>query len=165
MKNLIPITLSLVLSSPAICLSHTEADRNNIIGFWQADEARIGSGFADHFCFYSNGTFEFIFTSFSETKGILRLRGSYTLKGAQLTLIIREQIERVGGVLKLGGYGADSVWTLHGGSVQTIHPHNLKPEIAEIRVIKANSNGNLAIEIDGHPYYKISSDPNFGKVK
>src|SRR5205809_886657 len=112
--------LALAIILNCLFISHTissDCTKHNIVGLWQINSSNVSSALHDNYKFYPNGTFDFGFDQYDDTKRIISIGGKYEFKLNQIVLTISYRKEIDGGEIVRGSPGFQKGWVLNGGKL------------------------------------------------
>ena len=133
---------------------------NELIGFWQADTPDITDAYTDCYRFFADGRFTFVFSGYDETKRIVSLSGTYTIKDSVFSFFVTSREELEGGVVERNPQSSNG-WYLSQGKLRTVKQPIAGPDEAPLEKMSPAPNGKMCIEIGATKFFKLSPDPNY----
>jgi len=152
------LLVAVIVASPLIGQRNPPIEPNSLIGCWQSDTAEVSDGPTNCYRFFPDGKFIFEFSSYDETKRIVSLHGTYSLKMGLISFVIMSRVEREGGRIERSPQSA-SGWYLRNGKLVTLKQANPEPEETDLALCSKPRQKPLCITIGGSKFFQMSSNP------
>ena len=147
-----------IIASPLLGQANPSITAKTLVGFWQAGSPDISDAYQDCYRFFPDGKFVFEFSGYDETKRIVSLNGTYSLKDGLLNLLITSRVEFQGGSVARNPQSR-SGWCLEKAKLVTVPQSQSEHEEVELTPCSPSPKKHLCITIGGEKYFKISASP------
>lgn len=165
-----PTTIPLPTAQPFVL------DTKHLVGIWH-DMPMLGSGWSDHYNFYSSGKYRLYFNTMDCAKTVTDESGSWKLSGSTLTLTMTEKTVLNGGRLVPASGSCGSAQDLVGAtpekitlSVPQVTTYNISVTKGPVKLgtnmVKPEDTPYTVVLFGTKPYWKFDSDPaSYGDEK
>lgn len=135
----------------------------NIVGTWQLGSEVLASGYKDHYCFKTDGSFYFGTDEFDGTRRILSFGGTYQIIDNVLVLRITYSKEIKGGIIERDETVGGSGWIINNGKI--VNKKYKHPSVCNLELERqdsVNQEGTYScILIDKQEFYKVDNPIEF----
>lgn len=133
---------------------------DDLVGVWQ-ESPEVGSGYSDHYVFYSTGNFSFNYNQMVCDKRTIRYSGTWKLQRDSLYLTASDKTVIVGGKLVPTGEAGScaSDYYIEGGEEKTVTFRDVQTLQLSAITIDSVKYDYKRRTFNGKPFWRIQDEP------